>query len=406
MDTKLALLFPGQGLNIIGNTIKELSKNAVIKETFEEAGDVLKYDLLKACTGNNKNIEEAHFIQPAIVTLTAALYKNLSSELNPNIVCAAGHSLGEYTALYSSGIISFSELVRLANKRGELVAKIPKKRRGRMVAVIDGIPETVNNVCTDLFEKGYLVTIANYNSPRETVIAGDDKGISKICDTFSKTKAKILPLRTVAAFHSPIMDEIVPEFKDELLKTCFKKGSFPVISNVTASEYSNNIGNNLLAHVNHPVLWKQSINYIIEKYGDINFLELSPANTLTRFIKSINNKALLTNSKRLSLYDAYSNNKDFVLTQQEFIEIINGCLRIAVTTKNNNKFISRKEYQHKVAEPYNEIKNLLKMKFHHEVENNALLRKALSQLRVILQAKNYQNAVITNFIEGLLVNLF
>jgi len=286
--TKIAFVFPGQGCQYVGMG-KDLYENfSIAKSVFDEACDILDWDIKKVCfEGPEELLKKTVIQQPAIFTVSIAAFKAFTEYSIPFTVSYnAGLSLGEYSALVASQILEFQDALRLVQKRAELMDESAKKYPGKMIAIIGLDRDTVEQIC---FVSG-KVYIANLNCPGQIVISGEKEGIEKAKEKALKKGAKLtLDLEVSGSFHSPFMQEAAEEFKSILdEKIIFKKPLIPLISNVDAKPAITveEIKENLVRQLCSPVLWEDSIRFMISK--DINrFYEIGPGKVLKGLLKRI-----------------------------------------------------------------------------------------------------------------------
>jgi [acyl-carrier-protein] S-malonyltransferase len=360
---KIALLFPGQGSQYIGMGKDLLIQYPIARQTFEEANDILGFDLRKLCIeGSTNELSETVNAQPAILVTSIAMFRvyNQKSGIIPSY--SAGHSLGELTALSCAGVINFPDAIRIARIRGVLMQEISQINLGYMAAVNGISSDLVNDACRKFSTKGHMVNISNYNSYYQTVISGHKSALDKVCDTLVQSyKAIVIPLRVSAPFHSPIMKPVADELEIELRKCVFSDFKWPVISNVDALPYNSNKGitENLKMHVIKPVRWKESMEYI-QRNGVNITIEIGPQTILSNLIKnststiktysfdSLEDIKVICN-ENIKKKEMYSNNS-FKYT------VITKCISIAVCTKNLN--YDDDVYQKGVLQPYKKLEKI------------------------------------------------
>ncbi|MGF7396024.1 ACP S-malonyltransferase [Thermoanaerobacterium thermosaccharolyticum] len=284
---KIAFIYPGQGAQYTGMG-KEIYDNfSEAREVFEEANDSLGYDIAKLCfEGPDEELMKTENTQPAILTVSIALTKVLSNKgIKADVT--AGLSLGEYSALVYSGVLSFKDAVRLVKKRGEYMQNAVPIGIGGMAAIIGLDNETVENICCDVKDVG-IVEPANYNCPGQLSIAGEIKALEKAVELAkAKGAKKAVMLPVSAPFHCSMLKEAGFKLEGDLKEIYTYDMSVPVITNVTADYVRiDEVKKMLVKQVSSPVLWEQSIRRMIEDQVD-TFIEIGPGKTLTGFMKRI-----------------------------------------------------------------------------------------------------------------------
>ena len=301
--TKFAFVFPGQGAQKSGMGKDLYETSAAAKRVFAVADEVLGYSISDLCfNGSEEDLMKTINSQPCILTVELAAYEALK-ERCPNIEVAftAGHSLGEYAALYAAGVVDLKTVLKLIQKRAALMNDAAENTNGSMAAVIGLDNETV----IALTEQIEGVYVANFNSPGQVVITGDKEAINASMDKFKEAGAKrVLPLAVSGAFHSPLMKKAGNAFIDFVKDFDFNNANVPVYTNVDAKEttMSEEFRAKLPEQIYSSVCWTQSINNIAEK-GITNFIEIGPGKVLAGLNKKIN--AELTT---LNVYDIESLN--------------------------------------------------------------------------------------------------
>ncbi len=285
--TKYALIFPGQGAQKAGMGKDLYDNSQAAKKVFDTADKVLGYNISDLCfNGSEEDLMKTINSQPCILTVSLAALEALKEKTNINIACTAGHSLGEYAALYAAGAVDLETVLKLIQKRALLMNEAAEQTQGSMAAVLGLDNETVINITKELNN----VYVANFNSPGQVVITGDKTQINNSLDKFKAAGAKrVLPLAVSGAFHSPFMEKAADEFVQFVNRFNFNDTTIPVYTNVDAQ--AETIGNRfkekLPKQIRSSVLWTQTINNI-EKEGITNFIELGSGKVLAGLNKKIN----------------------------------------------------------------------------------------------------------------------
>jgi [acyl-carrier-protein] S-malonyltransferase len=281
---KNVFLFPGQGSQAVGMGVSQSEAHPQISEKiFKTAKDALGYDLFEICKSDGDKLSETLFAQPAIAAssvLSAEIFK--SGGVNPEAV--AGHSLGEYPAMYIAGVISLYDMFALLKIRGEAMQKAAKTAGGVMYAVIGAEAEAIEAACDTV--NGYVVPV-NYNSSAQIVIAGEEAAAAEAVAVLTAQKAKCIKLGVAAAFHSEMMKSAYDEFLQNVKGAkdfSFKKPQIAFYSNLTGGEISEITAENLARHIISPVRFSDELNALYENGFD-NFIECGPGETLTGFVK-------------------------------------------------------------------------------------------------------------------------
>lgn len=284
---KYALVFPGQGAQKPGMG-KDLYENSeAAKKVFETANKVLGYDIADLCfNGSEKDLMKTINSQPCILTVSLAALEALREQVDIEVACTAGHSLGEYAALYAAGAVDLETVLKLIQRRAELMNEAAENTNGSMAAVIGLDNETVINLTKEIDN----VYVANFNSPGQVVITGEKEEINNNLDKFKEAGAKrVLPLAVSGAFHSPLMNSASEKFEQFVNDFEFNDTQIPVYKNVDAEPATNcdEFRNELPKQICSSVRWTQTINNI-EKEGITNFIEIGPGKVLAGLNKKIN----------------------------------------------------------------------------------------------------------------------
>ena len=281
----IVFLFPGQGSQRRGMA-EGLFDQRDYAAVETEVDSLLGYSMRALCLEDSGNkLNETQYTQPSLYVANALhYYEALNRGDRPGMV--AGHSLGEYNALFAAGAFDFLTGLRLVKKRGELMAQA---RNGGMAAVI-GI--TASRTEQVIQENGLgSIDVANYNAPSQTVISGPVDNITSARSAFDKAGAMFIPLRVSAAFHSRYMADAANAYAEFLAPFQFNALSVPVIANATGQPYpkeqpTDTIKSLLVKQIRQPVLWTQSIRYM-QREGVTEFKEIGPGNVLTKLVQQI-----------------------------------------------------------------------------------------------------------------------
>ncbi len=283
MAKQYAFIFPGQGSQAVGMGKNLYENSDTARKVFDTAQDILKMDVRKLCfEGPEDELRQTKNTQPTIsVTSIAALELLKERGFCPSVT--AGHSLGEYNALYAAGAFDLSGVLSTVKQRGALMSI---KNPGAMAAIIGLAEDRLKGLCEKTDSR---VVIANYNAPDQLVIAGEEEVLKAVCDEAKTAGAKrVIPLVVGGAFHSPLMRTAAVEFEKYLARVPIADARFPVVMNATAEPTTDakTIKGNLAIQILSPVRWSDSIRKI-ESMGVETFVEVGPGKVLTGLVKRI-----------------------------------------------------------------------------------------------------------------------
>ena len=276
-------LFSGQGSQYegMGKDIAEAMPELL--SVYETGSDILGIDLKELCfSAPIEELSRTINSQPAIMATSIVCLKAAQSK-GFTFDGVAGHSLGEYAAMYASGMISLEDAFRLIKARAAAMEEATSSAKGSMAAVLKITPEEVEKVCSEA--KEYVVPV-NYNSPLQTVIAGTPEGIAEVCEVFAGMKARCMELKVAGAFHSKLMQPAADKFFETAKTITFKAPQVKYYSNLTGGELTDfsDMPSILAKHIASPVRFTSEL-YAMQAAGADKFVEFGPGKTLTGLVK-------------------------------------------------------------------------------------------------------------------------
>ena len=283
---KIAFVFPGQGSQVVGMGRDLVENYEVAAELFKRADDALGFGLSKMCfDGPDDDLKQTLNTQPALFATSAAAFEVAKAQGIAPAFCA-GHSVGEYAALYAAGAFTFETGLALVRRRAELMQKAAEANPGAMAAILGLSPDQVKEVVAKAADAG-IVTAANFNSPIQTVISGTSAGVAKASEIASGMGAKrVVPLSVSGGFHSPLMQSAADELAGILERAEIVDPAVPVVANVTAGFETSaaEVRANLAAQITGSVRWVESVSVMLDAGAEV-FIELGSGNVLAGLIK-------------------------------------------------------------------------------------------------------------------------
>ncbi|MBP5257911.1 MAG: ACP S-malonyltransferase [Prevotella sp.] len=283
-----AFVFPGQGAQFAGMGKDLYESNALAKELFDKANDILGFDITDIMfNGTDEDLRQTRVTQPAVFLHSVISALCMGDDFKPEMT--AGHSLGEFSALVAAKALSFEDGLRLVYARAMAMQEACDVAPGTMAAVI-GLPdEKIEEICATVNDGGDIVVPANYNCPGQLVISGSVEGINKACEMLKEAGAKrALPLKVGGAFHSPLMQPAKDKLEAAIVSTEFHTPQCPVYQNVDGKPHTEaeEIKANLIAQLTSSVRWTQCVQNMIADGAD-DFTECGPGKALQGMIARI-----------------------------------------------------------------------------------------------------------------------
>jgi [acyl-carrier-protein] S-malonyltransferase len=289
MSELRAFIFPGQASQYVGMAKDLCEKFSLAQEFFARANQLLGFDIQQIClAGPEEKLTQTDVTQPAIFIHSAIVTRLLAEKgIKPDM--AAGHSLGEYSALYAAGVLDFDEALLLVKRRGELMQRAGVENPGTMAAIIGLGPAEVEALCEEASSAG-IVCPANFNSPGQIAISGSVAGVQQAMALAKAKGAKMVKQLAVGgAFHSPLMSGARDGLREGLQKAHFREAACPIYSNVTAkpTREAHELRQRLDEQLTSPVRWVEIVENMIAA-GARQFYEVGPGNVLAGLLKRIN----------------------------------------------------------------------------------------------------------------------
>jgi [acyl-carrier-protein] S-malonyltransferase len=296
--SKTAFLFPGQGSQYVGMGQDVCEAHPEARAIFDQADKVLGFALSGLCfDGPEETLNDTINTQPALFVTSIALLRALEGNSLPSPGFAAGHSLGEYSALVAAGAMDFAAGLQLVRERGRLMKEAGEQSPGGMAAVLGLEAEVVDEICRQARnETGGIVQVANHNSPGQIVISGDFRTRDVAIELAKAQGARrVVPLAVSIAAHSPLMECITDEFRQAVEAVEFRRPAVPVVANVSAVplESVEAVREELVQQLISPVHWVESVQYMIGQ-GVTEFMEIGPKDVLTGLVRRIDKSVQAT----------------------------------------------------------------------------------------------------------------
>ena len=307
--SKTAIIFPGQGAQKVGMASDLYNEDQHSTYILNQAQEAMDFDILETMfTDKEGKLGETQNTQPALLTHSIVLLEALN---DISVDYTMGHSLGEYSSLVASGVLSFDDAVKIVRKRGELMAQAFPNGVGSMAAVLGLDFDDVDKICKDLSTKDELIEPANINSPGQIVVSGHKNLIDKLVEEGKSLGAKrVLPLAVSGPFHSSMMSVIEENFAAYINQFEWHNAKFPVVQNYNAQGETDKevIKHNMVKQLYSPVQFIKSTEWLIDQ-GVEHFVEIGSGKVLSGLIKKINRDVKTTSIQTLKDVKGWNENE-------------------------------------------------------------------------------------------------
>lgn len=298
-----AIIFPGQGAQYSGMGKSFYDNDSDVKKLFSNIDDILGFKLSEKCfLGSAEELKDTSLQQLAILSVSLAAYE-VFKKTNVDFKYFSGLSLGEYSCLYPSGVLSLEDVVKLVQERGLAMQQAAKNSPSTMCAVIGLDKDTL----LSLQDQGFY--LANINSPSQIAISLAPENKEKVISLLSEKGAKrVIPLDVSGGFHSPFMNDAKLRLSKMIETLQFNDAKIPIVSNYTAKAHTNadEIKDNLVNQLTNVVLWKAGVEFM-HSHGVVNFFELGPSKVLKGLMRKINSDLVVKNIEKIEDLEVLAN---------------------------------------------------------------------------------------------------
>lgn len=387
--SKIVFMFPGQGSQYVGMGKTLCEKFSVAKVTFDEANNILGYDLKKICfNGPHDVLSDTTNIQLAILTATVAAWRAFKEEFGIEPDLAIGHSFGTLSALAYAEAISFADALKIAKLKGEYAKKEAAKIKSAMIAVENVKQEVIEQACKKASTKGGGAFIGIINSDKQIVVSGEESSVERAEKELADLGGRVERLSVSAPFHTPLLKESAEKTKKALAKIKFNKPNWPILSSINIKLHKDYKGlvDDLYLDLIKPTNWLDCVNYLTKNKVTTG-IEIGPKAVLKKIVENTTDKIKMHSF--ISPKDTEPLNNALKLDKESKIDVLIACLRIFASTRNNNE--SLEEFERGAAKPYQEIKKLrldLREKDQEPTIENIIW--ALEKLNLILETKKLE----------------
>ena len=287
----IVLLFPGQGSQKPGMAEDVVQTFSAARDIFERVDAALGISLSRlSFEGPAEELTLTHNAQPALLAHGAAVWAATRDVIGANVVAAAGHSLGELTAYHAAESLDVEDAVRIVRRRGELMYESGIERPGAMAAILGETSQSIEAICERATHDAGLVVPANYNSPGQVVISGEEAGVERAMTLCKEAGARrAIRLNVSGAFHSPLMESAAAGLVEVLERASFDDPHFAVYANVNAESVTSaeRAKELLLEQLSRPVRWTDEVRAMVKRFPDALYVEMGPGSVLVGLMKKI-----------------------------------------------------------------------------------------------------------------------